>query len=353
MKYKFNYGKQLSIYSSSMLAAALLISGCSHSIKNSTNQTSNESNETDYNVSDISGDNSNLTTIESSTLKVPKGVDYIWDYHATERFSKYVEKNIGISLAAYVRNYGFTEELNGVYTRYINEYYSTDYDMVPFKSSNYFYSYLVSDGDMHRYRKYEIFKARFLNKDLCLNGTFNNKFIMSYLIQNNIPFGTMIDVKYFKNFDENYININKKFTLEYYDDNTKLGNYDKSYKYSSDEALSMLKLYNNGLGYIFYTEGLKEQNILADPELCEIINGNLREFYGDKAPKIGEVMTKEQYMAIFGEEPLDLSYIKGAVMQVPQETMASPVSYIDYNNYNVYYNPNYNMYSEEDTGRSR
>ena len=40
-------------------------------------------------------------------------------------------------------------------------------------------------------------------------------------------------------------------------------------------------------------------------------------------PQFGKVMTKEQYKAIFGEEPLDLSYIRGATNN-PFAVIASP-----------------------------
>lgn len=349
-----NNNKRLIVCSTSILAGTLMISSCSISLKKDINQSTDLSDQYNTNTLGTYGsDNEPSKTESSSSLNIPKNANYLWDNNKTKDFSNYVNKKLGIELAGYVKCYGFTNDLNKVYTQYINENYSTDYDMVPFSASNYFYTYLVSDAEMKRYRKYEIFCARFLNNEKCTKGTFNNKLIISYMIQNSIPFGTRIDVNNFKNIDQNFINIGKEYNLEYYSNHYKLGNYDKSYKYSSGELIGILKHYNNSLCYIYYSEGIKDQDLLKNQELCDIFNEHLKQFYGDNAIQIGKVPTKEQYIAIFGEEPLDLSYIPGAVMQVPQETMASPVSYIDYNNYNVYYNPNYNMYSEEDTGRSR
>ena len=349
-----NNNKKLVICSTSILAGSLLISSCSITSKNSINQSTNLSDKHDPSQSftDDTHIESSETEI-SSSLNIPKNVNYLWDNSRTKDFSQYVKQKLGLELAGYIISYGFTDDLNKVYTQYINEYYGTNYDMVPFSASNYFYSYLADSDGMHRYRKYDIFSARFLNSEKCTKGTFNNKLIMSYMIQNNIPFGTMINVNNFKSIDSEFIKIGTEYDLDYYRDHYKLGNYDKSYKYSPAELMSILKLYNCSLSYIYYSEGIKDQNLLNNQELRDSLNQNLLQFYGDKAPKIGEVMTKEQYMAIYGEEPLDLSYIPGAVMQVPQETMASPVSYIDYDNYNVYYNPNYNMTSEQDTGRTR
>jgi hypothetical protein len=49
-------------------------------------------------------------------------------------------------------------------------------------------------------------------------------------------------------------------------------------------------------------------------EAIKIFNDLLKQYYGDNAPQIGQLITREQYIAIFGEEPLDLSYIPGVVV---------------------------------------
>ena len=292
-----------------VLACSLLISGCSQTA-GSTSITATTTVQTTS-----STDPTLAETTESKNQKQNITYDYKWDNNRIKDFSSYVNKKLGKELAGYVICYGFTDELNKVYTQYINEYYGTDYDMVPFSASNYFYSYLVDDDGMHRYRKNDIFYARFLNSEKCTKGTFNNKLIMSYMIQNNIPFGTMINVNNYKNIDVEFIKIGKQYDLDYYRDHYKLGNYDKSYKYSSGELIAILQLYNSSLSYIFYSEGIKDLNLLNNQELCDILNQHLKKFYGEKAPQIGQVPTAENYRAMFGEEPLDLSYIPGAVIK--------------------------------------
>ena len=292
-----------------VLACSLLISGCSQTA-GSTSITATTTVQTTS-----STDPTLAETTESKNQKQNITYDYKWDNNRTKDFSSYVNKKLGIELAGYVKCYGFTDDLNKIYTQYINENYSTDYDMVPFSASNYFYTYLVSDAEMKRYRKYEVFCARFLNNEKCTKGTFNNKLIMSYMIQNSIPFGTRIDVNNFKNIDLNFINIGNEYNLEYYSNHYKFGNYDKSYKYSSGELIGILKHYNSSLCYIYYSEGIKDQDLLKNQELCDILNQHLKKFYGEKAPQIGQVPTAENYRAMFGEEPLDLSYIPGAVIK--------------------------------------
>ena len=56
--------------------------------------------------------------------------------------------------------------------------------------------------------------------------------------------------------------------------------------------------------------------IADNPEELERVNGYLIRFFGDNAPQVGECITREQYIAIFGEEPIDLSYIPGAIVEL-------------------------------------
>lgn len=74
------------------------------------------------------------------------------------------------------------------------------------------------------------------------------------------------------------------------------------------------------MGYIYYTHGIKDHDLLFKTDLVEILNQHLVQFYGQNAIQIGQVPTKEQYRAIFGEDPLDLSYIPGAVVNDAQVT---------------------------------
>lgn len=353
---KFNFKKnekKLTISSTSILIGTLLISSCSSFTKGGTteNSESNLSDNTNTSYSDVTS--ADITQTEP-TKEYNKKYNFMWDERGTKEFSNYVKKKLGIGLRTYILYYGFTDELNKVYTEYIDLTYNINDGPYDFSCSNKFYIDMTFIcPDKQKYRNYGSFRTRFLWDEMITNNTFRNKLILSYLINNNIPLGSRISIESFESLDKDYIHAGMQYDLEYFDKYPNFGNFDKSYRYSSGELIGALQQLNCSLCYIYYTEGLKDQDLFADPELCEILNGNLKKFYGENAIQIGKVPTKEQYMAIFGEEPLDLSYIPGAVMQVPQETMASPVSYIDYNNYNVYYNPNYNMYSEEEKGRSR
>ena len=299
---------------SSLLAGTLLVSGCSSS------SNINNNNENSIQTGDLTATDSNVTesTVAlpetSETTEAPKKYDIMWGDTASKDFSDYLEKKVGINLRTYVRYFGFTEELEIIYSEYMGENYGTD-GMVSFQTSNYFFTYIDNYGGESRrfYREYQRFSARYFDKDNCLNGSFANKFIMSYLCQNNLKFGYMIPTDYFESVNKDYINLSKKFDVDFYWENMQLGNYDNGYKYSSDEMIALMILYNNNLCYMYYSESVKDHDLLSEPEAVEAFNQNLKQYYGANAPQIGQVVTVEQYRAMFGEDPLDLSYIPGAV----------------------------------------
>ena len=293
---------------SGLLITTMLLSACNASVSTS--------EQTDNSVNGSAASSITESTTETNeTTEEPKMYDIMWGDTASKDFSDYLEKKVGINLRTYVRYFGFNEELEIIYSEYMGENYGTD-GMVSFQTSNYFFTYIDNYGGESRkfYREYQRFSARYFNKDNCLNGSFANKFIMSYLCQNNLKFGYMIPTDYFESVNKDYINLSKKFDVDYYWENMQLGNYDNGYKYSSDEMIALMILYNNNLCYMYYSESVKDHDLLSEPEAVEAFNQNLKQYYGPNAPQIGQVVTVEQYRAMFGEDPLDLSYIPGAVV---------------------------------------
>lgn len=356
MKVKFiNREEKLKIISASLLAGTFLISGCSNNLnKNNNGDKTVSTGESVINSSAVTENIESLPET-SETIAEPKTYDIMWGDTASQDFSNYLEKKLGINLKAYVHIFGFTDELNIIYSEYMEKNYSTE-GRVSFKTSNYFFTFVdtCESSGRRMYRDYEFFSGRYFNKDNCLNGTFVNKFIMSYLCQNNIRLGYMIPVDNFKLVNQDYINICLKYDVNTYLKNQQLGNFNNGYAYSSEETIALMKLYNNSLCYMYYSESAKDQDLLSKPEAVEAFNQNLKTYYGPNAPQIGQVVTVEQYRAMFGEDPLDLSYIPGAVVQETPVKGAAKVR-VDYNssydNYDVYYTEPY--YGDESSGRGR
>lgn len=291
-----------------VLLCSLLISGCS--------QTAVPANTVASSV-----DASTTTTAEITTTTSYNAADYpfTWDNQATEDFNKYVKRKYNISLHSYAIEIGFTDELNKAFTDFINERWGTNYSSVPFKKANFFFNWICPDANNNYKDRYDIFKASFLNKERVFNGGFANKLIMSYLVQNKIPFGSRISLENLKALVGEQVYTydagNKKILQ-----NPKLGNYDSSYKYSKEELFVCLKRYNFDVYYmsIEYPEKrIKSGNPLEDLEAFDKCNQFFIEFYGESAPKVGQVITPEQYEKIWGEKPLDISYIPGAIVNLP------------------------------------
>lgn len=352
MKVKFTSKEErLKIISASILAGTFLVSGCSNSFnKNNGDKTVQTGDLTtiETNVSD----STEFFPETSETTEKLKKYDIMWGDTASKDFSNYVLSKTGVDLGTYVRFFGFTDDLNIIYSEYMEKNYGTE-GRVSFETSNYFFSYLDNVGGEGRrvYRDYEFFEIRYFESDNCLHGTFNNKLIMSYLCQNNLQLGYMIPESSFKSISTDYINICKKFDLDYFLNNRSLGSYGSEHVYDVEQVLAGMVIYNNNMGYIYYTESMKDFDIMSKPEAVEIFNQHLKKFYGPNAPQIGQVVTVEQYRAMFGEDPIDLSYIPGAVVQETPVKGDAKVR-IDYDNYNVYYTPSPG-YDEESSGRGR
>ena len=301
---------------SGLLITTMLLSAC-----NTSGQTDNSVNGTA-----ASSITEPAITVETS-YEIPDSLeeyDFTWSDNNSEGFDEYIQKNCyGINIKQYIARFGYTNELNDMLTEYVNTTFGKSYNYVPFSKVKYFRSYISIKevNTYHRYRDYEIFNKNYCNNKESWSSAFNNKLVFSYLIQNNIPFGTKIPIEYIQNFLDKetaytYFNVEKLFSLP------GLGNEDSSYKYKSTDVCLLLLDYNNCISSLCASEGIPIRSFFHnDPEFREeteeaikIFNDLLKQYYGDNAPQIGQLITREQYKAIFGEEPLDLSYIPGVVV---------------------------------------
>ena len=314
------------------LALTIVLTACSSSV-NSTNAVTEES----------ATSSETIAMSETAMTQPSEQVDYdfTWGKQENEDFNNYVkEKCDGVSVAVYVCDFGFTNELNEWLTDFVNSRFGAKYNYIPFSKVRYFRG-LMKYGALFRLRDYEPFYNICLDKDDC---SFNNKLLLSFFVQNEIPFGARIPKERIeKIYGGNlYLPMTKQVKISgsdtTYDEilyhvwTTKgLGNYEYSHMYSNKDLAFILMYYHMLLHNLFISEDIQCHSFFyGDPQYeepskkaIEIYNSHLKKCFGEKAPQFGEVITKEQYKQIFGEEPLDLTYIRGATNN-PFTVIASP-----------------------------
>lgn len=361
-KYKFNKNKKSIIIQSSLMAGIMFITGCTQ-LENTQASVEESSN--------VSITNETITTeqvaTQTTSTPTPTPIVYSFSWSADDsvQFAEYAEGILGMNMRGYIQYFGFTDELNVILTEYINTKYNTDYEEIPFSKVSYFHTYMVDkEVEARRYRNsYETFSKVCLHPSQSPKGPLVNKLIMSYLYQNQIPVGQRITYEELKSLEINdmcsFSGVGYIYDNGYLD----LGTYDSSYEYTNYELFAILEAYNTQMWKLCNDERIKNLDILTDDpefpqaaEAREIYNGFLRDYYGfDNCPQFGELVTREQYIQIFGEEPLDLSYIPGAVVKDSEVKGSAKARYNDdINNYNVSYIPGYEYYTEEtESTRSR
>lgn len=321
-KYKFNKNEKKIIIQSSLMAGIMLITGCTQS------ENKQEITESTFDTSFTTESNITEPVFVENTATVmstPVVYKFSWSADDSEEFANYIEEILGKPLKGYVRSFGFTDELNQLLTEYINNKYISNYESVPFSKVSYFHTYMVDKE--YGYQKirndYDDFYNICLDSSKAHHGPFVNKLIMSYFYINEIPLGSRITFENLKALGADdlysYDGVDSIINNGWWG----LGNYDSSYVYSNYELLAAFEAYNTQIWKICNDERIKNLDILTNDsefpqaaEAREIYNGFLREYYGfDNCPQFGEVVTREQYIQIFGEEPLDLSYIPGAVVK--------------------------------------
>ena len=301
-----------------ILAVTMLMTACNSSSVPSDNTTISET------TTAMTTETTAAPTPTPEPTPTPVVYDFTWTTQDSESFANYYAGITGRSqtLRGYIICYGFTDELNEMLTAYINHKYNTEYESVPFSKVSYFHSYVVMvESQFQKIRNnYSSFRAVCMYK-FDSHIVFDNKLVMSYLYQNQIPLGARVPIDNFR-----ALGLDDMFSFDgvtYMIDNDcfDLGSYDLSYEYSNYELFAVLQLHNIQIRELCNDERIKNLDILTDDpefpqaaEAREIYNGFLKEYYGfDNCPQFGEVVTREQYKKIFGEEPLDLSYIPGAI----------------------------------------
>ncbi len=305
---------KLEIKFTSVMTAALMattLASCTKEIDQTSTLTDKPnvvSDLTDTSEVVISTDFSSLPSTEST-----ESYDFTWEYDETEDFEKVVNSKFNMSIASYICCYGFTQDLNDVYTNFINKRFGTDYKCVPFKKANYFFDYINRDYSVRqRFNDYEEFRHVCFNKDDAILSVFNNKLILSYLVQNKIPLGKPIPIENFKTLmgDELYTyDCHLKLLCK----NPETGNNDISYRYSKEELLELMQVYNRTIYRLCVDNSIKTCDLFEKTEVIELYNQFFKEFYGFDI-KLGDVLSVEDYIKMMKENPLDISYIDGAIV---------------------------------------
>ena len=275
---------------SGLLAATVLISGCSLG----------DTPESSVAASSETRPETTVTTT-TETTEPPVVYDFEWGFTEQELFDKYLKNTLGCDSTVYIYLFGYTDELNIHLTDFINLYFQKDYKTVPFSEVGYINENHYNNGNYNWYKEHpEDFSKYCLSNNGPVSGILINKVMISYLVQNKLPFGIKIS-------EENLKALvgGKAYSfdfLTYEEKNLAKTKFDGSEKYSVDDLFTILAIYNVS---IFAMD--------RNSEYQEFVNGCLKEYYGDNAPKIGDVITKEQYIKMFESDPIDLSYIPGAV----------------------------------------
>ena len=326
----FKRNNRKAVIVSSLLLMAMVINGCSMiKIGNSKSDSNTIAEPVEY-VHERTYHSRKIKEIpDVSISEIYQEYPFLWNADEIQEFSKYVQRKYSAtSLASYICRFGFTEELNQALTDFVNERNDTNYDSIPFERVKYFYAYLRGSYAYPRKyfaENYDSFVIVYLTVDETAHlGSLNNKLIYSYLIKKEIPVGQSIS------FEEQKEILGSSYNVYKYnaDGSEKIKNRDGSesmlYHYGNrpdievyDEKTLMYVLmdYNSDLLHMCMGKELDSGIVInrrvltEDPEAVEAYNKHLKQYFGENAPQIGEVFTREQYMAIYGEEPIDLPFV--------------------------------------------
>ena len=348
---------KLTMISTSLLTGTIMIT----TMASCTKENPTTSNDIDISNSSVvtttetnaSGEIIDTTQTTETTLSL-ESYTFPWEDDENYDFDNFVKEKYGIYLAEYVSYFGLTDELNVDFTNFVNKRYNTDYEYVPFKKANYFYTYIKTSEGRGFYSDYQIFEIVFLSENDFFNKVLNNKLVLSYLAQNNIPFGYRVPIENLKALvgDDVYTcNLSKEIYNK-----DKFINYEDNQTFSNEELVTVLKNYNGKVTGFPADQGLKELELEGHLDVCDTWNGYLKTYFGDDAPQFGECLTKKKVIELTGGY-YDLSYIDGAIYKGDTKVKGdAKVRYGDsIDEYTMSYLPGYEYYTEEpeDHGRSR
>lgn len=300
------------IVSTTVIIGALLVAGCNGNANLSGSNATDLIESSDTNISqtdELQAETQTIITIETTVSL--DDYKFPWEDDENYEFDIFVQGKYGIYLAEYVSWFGFTDELNVDFTNFVNSRFNKDYESVPFKKANYFHKYISIAEVKDFYSEYEYFRLTFLNVEKSSRRSFDSKLVMSYLAQNNIPFGNMVPIEYMRALvgDDVYT---CDLSREYFSD-IEFGNYVDSYIYSNEELVTAIKDYNSDIASLAIDIGIKTLDLEGHFDECDTWNDHLIKYFGADAPRFGQCLTKEQVIKLTGGY-YDLSYIPGAVI---------------------------------------
>lgn len=263
--------------------------GCS-----ATNTVQSETTAVSSEVTETSEETTATTTAKPT--EPPEVYDFTWGEEEEELFGVFLREYLGCELTTYISRFGYTYELNMHLTEFVNRYYDTEYKSVPFSEVGYFEK-TPSETALNWYKNNPDNAKKYLfDSKKPTNGILTNKVLYSYLVQNKIPFGTRIPMYNLRTIAGDEI-----YTIDtntYFNKNFSKSKFDGSEKYTGKCLCAILLMYNSSI-----------PDLAASDSGAELLNGFMKDHYGDKALKAGEILTGEKYKELFESEPIDLSYI--------------------------------------------
>ena len=319
---------------STLLVATTMIFSACNSSAGTTDQTTNSTSEL-----------TSETTAETSTTETTFDYKLNWMDEETQEFARYYEGNYHHSVWIDICYFdGFTDKINYSFTNFVNYKYNTNFESVPFSAAAYFRTHTIGGdrGDPQFYRdRYERFCKKYIEGFSLeslggskVGGVLTNKVVISYLYQNNIPFGKKVpleklqalQVKDIYDIASNQVEIWKWLGTIYKNDDgpdkqIKQHKIDSSTKYTNEELFKLLLMYNFDVNELcvyeriltldFFSEDPKFKD--ASKDAIEAYNKHFDKYWNGKGLRLGEVPTLERFRYVYGDDPIDLSYIFGAV----------------------------------------
>jgi len=274
------------------------------------NETSNSFDMSDINTSYIpsSSDVQNTSTTESEIV-----YDFEWNDDYADMFNAYLENLTGYDISYFVETYGLQDNpiLQEYLTDFVNETFDKNYDVVPLDQAGNI-ARLITSSSFHHDTvddEYSFNNTWYYEEEYgfvtYMSSPFLNKYYFSYLVATGKPYGEMVGYSDFEQILPG--NVNFEDMMNYRE--TYEQTLDSQFDCTSPEQLVVMLLQANASIYLVCTsDNMSDYSIANHPERAEIINGYVQQH--TPGVQIGQPVTREMYIEIFGEEPYQFEYLQ-------------------------------------------
>ncbi|MCR5787624.1 MAG: hypothetical protein K6G37_00810 [Bacilli bacterium] len=283
---------------------------------NSTSATSSASM-SNINVTGSSTSSTTEYTTESQTEPTVQ-YDFSWGDSYNSSFDAYLTNNYGYDLITFAQFYGLDGNsiLQQYFVDYVNQANGTSYEYIPFEEVNYFYRFITREGSLceHVCRDDEdSFNSHLLfgssNNWIYMNmeSPLINKYYLSYLVWSGDTYGSMISCSELESIYPSLDYSNIDAVCEVLGSHETAGSDGNAF--TAEDLITQCIINNNIIFWVCRSEGIADLNVASNPETCEIFNQYLVNHFGENAPQFGQPVTREMYVEIFGEEPMQFEFL--------------------------------------------